>query len=90
MRGNKMNNKNTTSRITIDITKEQHRRLKAKAAILGKSMREIVIEALEAYDVCPYDHKPNTTTLQSIKNIEQKKNLIEAESIDDLLKKIGL
>lgn len=86
-----MENKNTLSRITIDITKEQHRRLKTKAAILGKSMREVVIEALEAYEECSYgNHYPNKETLKSLKNIEERKNLVEVESIDELLKKIGL
>lgn len=32
------------SRMTIDIPAEDHRRLKALAAVLGKSMREIIAE----------------------------------------------
>ncbi len=79
------------SRITLDIPKAQHRRLKARAAVLGKSMREVIIEALEAVEQCPYlSHYPNKTTLASLKNIEKRKNLVEIESIDELLKKLGV
>jgi predicted DNA-binding protein len=44
-----MTKKNNLSRMTIDISNEDHRRLKAIAAIYGKSMREIVLEAVEQY-----------------------------------------
>lgn len=42
-----MSTKNDLSRITIDIPKEDHKRLKALAALEGKSMREIIIESIE-------------------------------------------
>lgn len=35
------------SRITIDIPAEEHKMFKAMAAVQGKSMREIVIEAIK-------------------------------------------
>ncbi len=35
------------SRLTIDISVEDHRRLKALAAVYGKSMREIVIQSIQ-------------------------------------------
>ncbi len=44
-----MSTKTTLSRMTIDLPKEDHKRLKAIAAILGKSMRELVLEAVEKY-----------------------------------------
>lgn len=37
-----MSAKDHMSRMTIDVPVEDHKRLKALAAILGKSMREIV------------------------------------------------
>jgi len=42
-----MNRNNDLLRITLDIPKKIHRQLKARAAILGKSMRTIILEALE-------------------------------------------
>lgn len=86
-----MSTKNNISRIIIEISKEHHRRLKARAAVLGKSMRELVLEALEASQECIYsDHYPNKETLKPIKNIEEDKNLTEYKSIDDLFNKMGL
>ena len=34
------------SRITIDVTDEQHQQIKAMAAVLGKSIKEFVLERL--------------------------------------------
>ncbi len=39
-----MSAKSHLSRMTIDMPEEDHKRLKALAAVLGKSMREIVLE----------------------------------------------
>lgn len=41
--------KSALSRITIDIPKEDHKRLKAIAALEDKSIREIVIESINTY-----------------------------------------
>ena len=42
-----MSTKSELSRITIDIPKEDHKRLKALAALEGKSMRELIMESIE-------------------------------------------
>lgn len=34
------------SRMTIDISEEEHKQFKAMAAFMGKSMRELVVEAV--------------------------------------------
>ncbi|MBY0110241.1 MAG: hypothetical protein K2X90_03970 [Candidatus Babeliaceae bacterium] len=39
--------KQTLSRITIDIPEEDHKKFKALAAIKGKTMRELVVEAIK-------------------------------------------
>lgn len=44
-----MSAKKELSRITIDIPVADHKRLKAVAAILGKSMRDIVMDAIAEY-----------------------------------------
>lgn len=43
---------NALSRITIDISREAHKRLKAMAALYGKTMREMIIEAIEKHIHC--------------------------------------
>ncbi len=82
--------RNNISRIIIEIPKEQHRKLKSRAAILGKSMREVIMEALEAYDEClKSEHIPNKETIKSLKNIEKRKNLTEI-SLEEFSKKLGI
>lgn len=80
--------KNLT-RITFEVSTQEHKRLKARAATLGISMRELLTQILEMSEECLYsDHIPNKATRQTIHNIENKKNLTEI-SLDDLKKKYG-
>jgi len=86
-----MNKKNELSRISVDIPKIKHKRLKKLAADLGLSMRQIILDALESIDECRYStHIPNEETIQAIKDAKEKKNLIEAKDIEDLFNKLGL
>jgi hypothetical protein len=80
--------KNELSRITIDIPKESHKKLKAIAAVLGKSMREIVIESIEKNLLNPKN--PNKKTLRAIKDVERKRGLVKAKDAEDLFKKLGI
>lgn len=74
--------------MTIDVPEEDHKRLKALAAVLGKSMREIVIEWIHEH---LYSFStPNAKTLEAIKQIEQGEDLVESDTIDDLFKKLGI
>ncbi len=77
-----------TSRITIDIPIANHKRLKAIAAILGKSMKDIVVASIEEH---LHNVKiPNKKTLKAIDNIEKGKDLVEAKDVEDLFKKLGI
>ena len=76
------------SRMTIDIPKKSHKQLKTLSALLGKSMREIVVESIEDY--LHTAKVPNKKTLKAIKDADNRKNLIEAESAEDLFKKLGI
>lgn len=76
------------SRMTLDVPEEDHRRLKALAAVLGKSMREIIVEWI--HDHLYSTNTPNAETLKAIKQIENGENLIESENMDDLFKKLGI
>jgi len=91
-----MSTKNELSRITLDIPKIDHRKLKSLAANLGVSMREIILESIQerlAKKVeegeCPYSHEPNEETIKAIKNARQRKGLVKSKSVDDLFKKLG-
>lgn len=83
-----MQPKTDLSRITIDLPKESHRKLKTLAALLGKSMREVVVETIEQHLFS--DKIPNKKTLKAIKDAEKRKNLVRTQSAQDLFKKLGI
>lgn len=86
-----MTTKPETSRILIEIPKAQHKRLKTKAALLGKSMKSLILEALEAMDICEKsDHIPNKTTRKAIKDAKKGKNLTKYASLEDFFEKMGI
>ena len=86
-----MNTKNELMRVTIDMPKAMHKRLKTCAALQGKSMREIILHALELTDVCRLSsHVPNKNTRKAIKEVEDKKDLTEVKNVKELFKKLGL
>jgi len=85
-------NKDNLSRLTIDIPKKHHIKLKSIALITEKSMREIIIDAIESIDITclSSNHLPNKKTLKSIDNIEKGTNLTEVNDLRDLFKKLGI
>jgi len=82
----------TNTRVTVDIPTIDHKKLKMIAAFHGKTMKEIFVElierGLEEYQECTQSHEPNKTTKQAIENINKKKNLKKASSVDELFKKL--
>ncbi len=82
-----MSTKNILSRITLDIPKVDHMKLKAIAALEGKSMREIILESIKETLKTNY---PNAETIRAIENVEQGKNLIEIENLDEFFKKLDV
>lgn len=93
-----MSEKNAMARISIDIPAEFHKRLKAKAALSGQSMRQIILDYLiyldsecDSIDKCLYSsHIPNKETIKAIKESRKRKDLIEADNIEDLFKKLNM
>ena len=81
-----MNIKNDISRITIDMPIADHKKLKAISALLGKSMRELVIESIREH---LYKY-PNKETLKAINDIESGKDLTKAKNANDLFEKLGI
>jgi hypothetical protein len=83
-----MSSKSNLFRMTVDIPAEDHKRLKALAAVLGKSMREIVSDWIHwnLYS----ENVPNAATLKAIESIEKGKDLIEAKDAQDLFRKLGI
>jgi hypothetical protein len=82
-----MSLKSDVSRITVDIPKNFHKKLKALAALEGKSMREIIVESLEGR-LSP--HQPNKKTVDALAAIEKGKGLKKAKDFQDLLKQLNI
>ena len=75
-------------RMTIDNPAEDHKRLKALAAVLGKSMREIISDWIHGNLYS--ENVPNAETLKVISDIDKGKNLIESKDIQDMFRKLGI
>lgn len=78
----------TLSRITLDLPKEEHKKLKAIAAVLGKTMRELIIESIEVH--LGKAKILNKDTLKAIQMVEKKKHLTTADDAEDLFKKLRI
>lgn len=83
-----MSTKSNLSRMTIDLPSEDHKRLKALAAVLGKSMREIVVDWIHGNLYS--ENVPNAETLKAIESIEKGKDLIESKDAEELFRRLGL
>ncbi|MFC1843075.1 hypothetical protein ACFLYU_05460 [Candidatus Dependentiae bacterium] len=75
------------SRLTIDIPKKIHKRLKAMAAIQGKSMRKYISDLITQ----DMDKKiPNEETLKAIAAVEEGKDLVESKNAQELFDKLNI
>jgi predicted DNA-binding protein len=74
--------------MTLDIPAEDHKRLKALAAVLGKSMREIVAEWIHGNLYS--ENTPNAETMKAIESIEKGKDLIVSKDAEDFFRKLGI
>ncbi len=83
-----MTRKSNLFRMTVDISAEDHKHLKALAANLGKNMDEILSDWI--HEKLNVVKEPNATTLNSIKRIENGKDLVEAKNAQDMFRKLGI
>lgn len=77
-----MKQKTDFSQITIEIPQEKYRELENQAKTLGLCLNELVLNILETRQHCfRSDHYPNKETQNSLKNIEENKNLSEVKDL---------
>lgn len=83
-----MSTHDETTRMTIDLPYEAHRRLKAIAALRGVTMKAIILECLsrELYS----DNVPNEMTQKVFRDSDQNKNVNYYKDINDLRTRLGL
>ena len=73
------------TRITIDLPSEEHKRLKAIAAIRGTTLQDLIIDCIDEKM-----HQPNAKTIEVIRKAERGEGLTHCKNFDDFIKKIGL
>lgn len=76
------------ARMTIDMPYIEHKRLKAMAAYMGLSLKDLVLTCLR--DHLLSDNEPNEKTLQAFKETDEGKNLIRCKDFNDFIDKLGL
>lgn len=83
--------KKERTRVTVDFPTEEHRRLKAVAALMGISMQEYIIGCIEEklYST-NIPNIPNVRTKKAIEDLEKGKGTKIANDIDDLKRQLGL
>ena len=76
------------TRISLDIPNEEHRRLKAIAALRGVSMKEIILESLrrELYR----NNIPNKLSEKTLKESDLGKNTKEYKDLEELRSELGI
>lgn len=89
-----MNTKNEITRLSLDLPTKAHKELKTLAALTGKSIRDLFIEAIpwikETNECHLSKHIPNKETIKAIKDVEAGVGLTEYKSVDALFKKFGI
>ncbi len=82
-----------TVRLTLEIPKKYHRKLKSFAAMHGKTIKEVVLDSTgyvmaqeEQIEECKRCHEPNEDTIKVIEEMLQGKNIARAKDIKDLFK----
>jgi hypothetical protein len=75
-----------TARLTIDLPRAEHKRLKMAAHMMDTSMKDLVLMSVEEF----MQRKPNKVTMKAIKQSEEGKNLKKCDSLEDLFEDLGI
>ncbi len=75
-----------TARLTIDLPKTEHRRLKMAASMMGTSIKGLVLMSVDEF----MHRKPNKVTVKAIRQSDAGKNLKKFDSLDDLFEDLGI
>ncbi len=75
-----------TARLTIDLPKTDHKRLKMAASLMGTTMKGLVLMSVDEF----MHRKPNKVTIKAIKQSEEGKNLKKFDSLEDLFEDLGI
>ncbi len=87
-----MDNRKELSRLTSDIPKQYHLKIKSIALLTGKTIREVLMDAIDAIDIecITSAHLPNKETRKVLDEIKEEKNILRNNDTDKITKKFGL
>lgn len=74
------------SRLTIDLPRAEHKRLKTAASVLGTSMKNLVLMSVEEF----MRREPNKVTLKALKQAKTRKNIKKFDSLEELFEDLGM
>jgi hypothetical protein len=92
-----MKTRTNITRMSVELSKVLHHKVKSVAALHGKSIRELIIAGLywELEEIkqkkCPFKNRgiPNAETRKVLDEIMRGEGLIKGEGLDEFFKKIG-
>jgi len=75
-----------TARLTIDMERSEHKRLKMVASMMGTTIKNLILMSVEEF----MQKKPNKVTLKAMKQSEGGKGLKKFRSLDEMLEDLGV
>jgi macrodomain Ter protein organizer (MatP/YcbG family) len=75
-----------TARLTIDLPKAEHKRLKMAASMMGTTMKELVLISVEEF----LHKKPNKITVKAMKQSITGKGLKKFHNLNELFDDLGI
>jgi hypothetical protein len=75
-----------TARLTIDLPKADHKRLKMAASLMGTSIKSLVLMSVEEF----MHRKPNKVTVKAIRQSETGRGLKKFNNMDELFDDLGI
>ncbi len=75
-----------TARLTIDLSRTEHKRLKMAASMMGTTMKNLVLFSVDQF----LHRKPNKVTKKAMRQSETGKGLKRFNSLDELFEDLGI
>ena len=76
------------SRMTFEIPIQEHKKLKAMAAFMGVSLKDLVLTCVR--DNLLSENEPNEETIKAFKETDAGKGLVRCKDFDEFVAKLGL
>jgi hypothetical protein len=75
-----------TARLTIDLPKAEHKRLKMTASMMGTTIKSLILMSVDEF----MHRKLNKVTVKAIRQSETGKGLKKFNNLDELFEDLGI